>query len=400
MDYQARTLTILGSLFLLSLAMDTIGRRTQLPRVTLLLILGFAVGPAGLDLISPHDEQWAPVITNIALIMVGFLLGGKFTRGALRKNARAVIQISIAEVVVTAIVVAIGLLLCGARLDLALLLAGIATATDPVATTDVVRQTKAKGVFTRTLLGIVAVDDAWGLILFSFILMGVHGLNGHGNLMQPLLEGAWELTGSIMVGFLLGAPMAYLTGRIQKGEPTLIEALAIVLLCGGIAQWLNVSALLTSMVLGCVVVNLARHHNRPFHAIENIELPFLILFLVLAGASLTLDSISNMGIIGGGYILFRIIGRVIGGWLGGRVSQAERTIQKWMGSALLSQAGVALGMALVAVHAFPRFKDIIMPVVVSSTVVFEIVGPVLTRVSLIRAGEGNNKNSHNLSEFG
>ena len=169
MNYQAKTLIILGALFLFSLVADTIGRRTQLPRVTLLLILGFVAGPAGLGLISsPHEEKWAPVITSIALVMVGFLLGGKFSRSWMRRNAMDIITISLSEVLLTAVIVGLGLFLFGVPAELALLFAGIATATDPVATVDVVKQNKAKGTFTRTLLGIVAVDDAWGLISFQF----------------------------------------------------------------------------------------------------------------------------------------------------------------------------------------------------------------------------------------
>ena len=387
MDYQAKTLIILGTLFLFALAADTIGRRTQLPRVTLLLILGFFAGPGGLGVISPHEEKWAPVVTSIALVMVGFLLGGKFSRSWMRRNAKDVLTISLSEVLLTAVVVCLGLLLFGVPLELALLFGGISTATDPVATVDVVKQNKAKGEFTRALLGIVAVDDAWGLILFSFVLMGVHGLNGHGSLIQPLLTGLWELGGAVLVGVSLGIPMALLSGRIRKGEPMLIEALGIVFLCGGIAQFLHVSFLLASIVLGAVVVNMAYHHNRPFHAVEHIELPFLILFLVIAGASLTVDSMSKVGMICVGYIVFRIIGRIIGGWIGGRVSLAKPSLQNWMGLALLSQAGVALGMALAAAQTFPELQEVIIPVVVSTTVLFEIVGPIATRYSLSRVGE-------------
>ena len=233
--------------------MDTIGRRTRLPRVTLLLILGFLAGPAVLGLISPQEEKWAPVVTSIALVMVGFLLGGKFYRTWLRRGVKEVMVVSIAVVMFTAVSVAVGLVLFGVRLEIALLLAGISTATDPVATLDVVHQNRAKGKFTQTLVSIVAIDDAWGLILFSFILMAVHGLSGHANLTKPLLTGLWELGGAVLVGVLLGIPMALLSGRIKKGEPMLIEALGIVFLCGGLAEFLHVSSLLASMILGAVV---------------------------------------------------------------------------------------------------------------------------------------------------
>ena len=343
MEYPAKTLIILGVLFLLGLAIDTIGRRTRLPRVTLLLILGFLVGPVGLNLFSPQKEEWTIFITNVALVMVGFLLGGKFSRASLRKNARYVVTFSVSVVLATAIIVTMGLWIWCNQLGLALLFGGIATATDPLATVDIVRENKSKGLFTQTLLGIVAVDDAWGLILFSLILTIVGCLHGQTDITEPLLSGTWELAGAILVGIALGFPMAYLTGRIQKGEPTLVEALGIVFLCAGISIWLKVSYLLASMVLGCVVINFAHHHKRPFHAIENIESPFMILFFVLAGASLSLESIWSVGYIGVLYIVFRIMGRLIGAWLGGYLSQSQTAFRHWTGMALLPQAGSCFG---------------------------------------------------------
>jgi len=387
MDDTAKTLITLGALLLLGLATDAIGHRTRLPRVTLLLIFGFAIGPGGLGFLCPNEEKWFSVVANMALIMIGFLLGEKFTLSSLRQHGKLVLWLSVAEVVVTALVVLIGLLLIGLQMDIALLLAGISTATDPAATTDVVHETKADGVFTRTMLGIVAVDDAWGLILFSLMLTVVQAFSGQGDSITPLLTGAWELGGALLVGIGLGIPMAYLTGRIRPGEPTLVEALGVVFLCGGIAIWLGVSLLLASMVLGWVVANLARHHIRPFHAIEGIEWPFMILFFVLAGASLHTETLYQIGFVGSAYIILRIIGRLLGAWTGGAISHAEPLMRRWMGMALMPQAGVALGMALVAMQRRPDLGEIILPVVIASTVLFELVGPVLTRTGLIHVGE-------------
>jgi len=387
MDDIAKTLITLGILLLLGLATDVIGRRTRLPRVTLLLIFGFAIGPAGLDFLCPNEEKWFSVVADMALIMIGFLLGEKFTLSSLREHGKLVLWLSVAEVVVTALVVLIGLLLIGLQMDVALLLAGISTATDPAATTDVVHETKADGVFTRTMLGIVAVDDAWGLIVFSLMLTAAQVFSGQGDSITPLLTGAWELGGALLVGIGLGIPMAYLTGRIRPGEPTLVEALGVVFLCGGIAIWLEVSFLLASMVLGCVVANLARHHIRAFHAIEGIEWPFMILFFMLAGASLHTETLYHIGFVGSAYIILRIIGRLLGAWTGGALSHAEPLMRRWMGMALMPQAGVALGMALVAMQRRPDLGEIILPVVIASTVLFELVGPVLTRTGLIHVGE-------------
>ena len=387
MDDTAKTLIKLGILLLLGLATDAIGRRTRLPRVTLLLIFGFVVGPAGLDFLSPNEEKWFYLVTDMALIMIGFLLGEKFTISFLRQHGKLVLWISVAEVTITALVVLIGLLLIGLPMDMALLLAGIATATDPAAITDVVHETHADGVFTRAMLGIVAVDDAWGLILFSCMLTIAQTFSGQGGIIGPLLTGAWELGGALLVGIALGIPMAYITGRIQPGEPSLVEALGVIFLCGGIAIWLKVSFLLASMVLGCVVANLAHHHIRPFHAIEGIEWPFMILFFILAGASLHTETLFQIGLVGSAYILLRIIGRLVGGWTGGAISHADPLMRRWMGTALMPQAGVALGMALIAIERRPDLGEIILPVVIASTVLFEVIGPMLTRTGLVHAGE-------------
>jgi Kef-type K+ transport system membrane component KefB len=382
-----KTLITLGVLFLLGLLTDAIGRHTRLPRVTLLLVFGFIIGPAGLGFLSPQHGKWFSLVADMALVMVGFLLGEKFTLASLREHGRFVLWFSVAEVFATATVVLFGLLLIGVHMGIALLLAGIATATDPVATSDVVNETKADGLFTRTLLGIVAVDDAWGLIVFSLMLAAAQALSGQGSGLSPLITASWELGGALLVGIVLGIPMAYLTGRLKPGEPTLVEALGVVFFCGGIALWLEVSFLLAAMVLGTVVANLARHHTRPFHAIEGIEWPFMILFFVLAGASLHTQSLLRIGITGVAYIIFRFIGRLVGSWVAGAISRADRAMQRWMGMALMPQAGVALGMALVAAQRRPDLEEIILPVVIAATVLFEVVGPVLTRIVLIRAGD-------------
>lgn len=270
---------------------------------------------------------------------------------------------------------------------IALVLGVLATATAPAATVDVVQEARADGPFSRTLLGIVAVDDAWGLILFSLVLTSLEVVQGQGRGLDPLLMGAWELGGAVVIGVLLGVPLAYLSGRCRRGQPTLLEALGIVFLCGGVALWLNVSFLLASIVLGMTVANLARHHTRPFHAIEDIERPFIVLFFVLAGASFHLQALGKIGLIGIAYVLLRASSRVAGAWVGGRVSRADPVYGRWMGLALMPQAGVALGMALIAGQRFPEAADTLLPVAIGATVVFELFGPVLTRMSLNRAGE-------------
>jgi Kef-type K+ transport system membrane component KefB len=147
------------------------------------------------------------------------------------------------------------------------------------------------------------------------------------------------------------------------------------------------------MVLGATVANFAAHHRRPFTAIEGIEWPFMILFFILAGASLDLNALRATSLLGVAYILLRLIGRVIGAWGGGILVGAPPLIRQWMGMALWPQAGVALGMALLASQHLPELKEVILPIAIGSTIIFELVGPVMTRKALLKAGEGQGNNA-------
>jgi len=384
MGEPAQTLIAIGAFMLAGLVTDLVGRYTPLPRVTLLLLLGVTIGPAGFDVLPAGSKEWFPVLADIALVMVGFLLGGVLTRANLQRRGREVVWISVAVVVTTALTVLFGLLAIGAPLDLALLLAALATATDPAATIDVAEELNARGPFTTVLRGIVAADDAWALITFS-LFMAVAQVGSGG--WEALAAGSHEIGGAVLLGLVLGVPMAYLTGRIRPGEPTTVEALGIVLLCGGLALWLEVSFLLAAMVLGATVANLAKHHTRPFHAIKDVEWPFLVIFFLLSGAALEPNALLGIGGIGAAYVVLRVVGRILGSRLGGRLARADGQVRQWMGLALLPQAGVALGMALVAAERFPHLHDTLIPLVVGATVVFEITGPIATRWVLRHVGE-------------
>ena len=162
----------------------------------------------------------------------------------------------------------------------------------------------------------------------------------------------------------------------------LIEALGIVFLVGGLAIWLDVSFLIASMVMGMVIANIAQHHEYPFHAIEGIEWPFMVIFFVLAGASLEFHTLMSIGLIGLVYIVCRAAGKIIGVRIGSYFGQAGRNIRNWMGVALLPQAGVAMGMALVASNRFPEYRQLLLSIVISTTVFFELFGPIGTRLAL------------------
>lgn len=380
-------LLTLGGILLIGLATDAIGRRTFLPRVTLLLLFGVLIGRQMFDLIPQVFTDRFDVIANMALLMVGFLLGGKLTADFLKQSASKTLWISISTAVVTTLVVAFILMAVGISASMAIILGCIASATAPAATMDIVLESDCKGPFSDLLLSIVALDDVWGLILFSIGIALVSILAGNTEHSAQIYIAIWDIGGALILGVLLGFPAAYLTGRIRTGRPMLMEALGLVFLCGGIAIWLDVSFLIASIVMGAVVANFARHHEYPFHEIENIEWPFMTIFFVLAGASLELGMIKEIGLIGGVYIISRITGKLLGARIGAGLCEADTVTRCWMGFALLPQAGVAMGMALVAASRFPEYQQVLLTVVISSTIFFEIIGPVFTRAALRRASK-------------
>ncbi len=380
----AQFLLALGGILLLGLVTSTLGRRTFLPRVTLLLIFGVIIGKDLLDIIPSVFSDRFEIIADMALLMVGFLLGGKLTIRSLRKTADQILWISISAAIITAIIVSLGLIAIGVSHEIAILLGCIASATAPAAVLDVVTESNYKGPFSDLLLSIVALDDAWALMLFGIGLSIVTAINGDGETALPIFAILKEIGGAVILGTLIGLPAAYLTGRIKPGQPILTEALGVVFVAGGLAMMFDVSFLLTSMVMGAVIANFAKHHEYPFHVIEDIEWPFMVIFFVLAGASIELNAIKDIGLIGLVYILCRAIGKYFGALLGGFCSKASKQTKRWMGVALLPQAGVAIGMALVASKNFPEYRQILLSVIISSTIFFEIIGPVFSRMAVQR----------------
>lgn len=377
-------LLTIGGILLLGLVVSTVARRTFLPRVTLLLVFGVIIGPEVLDMIPVVFAQRFDLIADMTLLMVGFILGGKLTKTSFADTAGKSFWISISAALATTLFVTIGLLFVGVCIEVSIILGCIASATAPAAVLDVITEMKPKDKFSSLLISIVALDDIWALMLFGIGMSIVDALNGTGGDTNFLFSAATEIGGAILLGIIIGLPAAYLTGRIKPGQPILSEAVSIVFLCGGLAIWLDVSYLIAAMSMGIIVTNLAKHHEYPFHAIEGIEEPFMVVFFVLAGASLETNHLLEIGLIGVIYILCRAVGKYFGARIGGHCSKASLEVKDWMGAAILPQAGVAIGMALVASHQFPEYRQLLLSVIVSSTVFFEIVGPAITRMAIKR----------------
>jgi Kef-type K+ transport system membrane component KefB len=195
-----------------------------------------------------------------------------------------------------------------------------------------------------------------------------------------------DIAGALMIGGLLGLPAAYMVRHLRAGEPMEAEALGFILLCGGLALYFGVSYLLAVMMLGLVIINLCKIEE-PFRIIEQISWPFMVLFFILSGASLDFDSLYSTGLISLLYILFRSLGFITGAFAGGTFASMDRQKKSWFGVATQPQAGVALGMALIASQQFPEQQGTILSIIIGSTIIYEIFGPILTRLALLKTGE-------------
>jgi Kef-type K+ transport system membrane component KefB len=373
----------IGSLLLLGLFLSAVGKRTFLPRVTLLLLFGILVGQYSLDLIPPLFTENFALVADMTLVMIGFLLGGKLHAGSFSVRPAEVLAISVAAALVPTVLVAAGLWLLGVPPPLAIMLGTVAAATAPAAVLDVVKESGRESPFSELLLSIVAIDDVWGLLLFSVAMAIASSWLGNGDVavLPRLLH---EIGGSVLIGTALGLPAAWLTGRIKRGKPMFSEAVGLVFLCGGLALWFETSLLIAPIVMGAIIANLARHHDYAFHQIENVEWSMLVVFFVLAGATLELPALMGISSVGLVYVLCRGAGKLLGAWAGAALVGSPAPTRRWVGMALLPHAGVAIGMALVASNFFPEYRDLLLPVVISATVVFELLGPLCARLALRR----------------
>jgi Kef-type K+ transport system membrane component KefB len=366
----------------MGLLISVIAERTFIPRVTLLLIFGIVIGNQGLNLIPIVFTDYFVVIADITLLMVGFLIGGKLSLSSLKESAGVILSISISAAILTTISVCIGLMWIGLSFEVSLLLGCISSATAPAAIYDVINELGHQNKFSHLLLSIVALDDIWALIIFAVGMAIVNSLNGLTGEIHFLWHPFKEIFGAIIVGAALGFPAAYLTGRIKKGQPLLSEGIGIVFICGGLCLWLGVSYLIAAIVMGFIVTNIAKHHEYRFHEIEGVESLFMVVFFVLAGSSLDLSMMINVGWITLIYIITRIFGKYVGALIGCQVFYVDSTTKNWMGLAMLPQAGVAIGMGLIASNHFPQHRQTLLTIIISSTVFFEIIGPIFTRLAL------------------
>ena len=386
--------------------------KLQLPDVTAFLIAGVIIGPycmgrlgiPGVGFSSTEEVEGLSVISNTALGFIAFSIGNEFLFSQLKSIGRQAIVVGVFQALAATLLVDLALL--GLHflmpdmmsVEAAIVLGAIATATAPAATLMVVRQYKAKGKLTDILLPIVALDDAVGLAVFA-VSFGIATsiVTGKTNLVGILIEPLIEIVASLALGALLGWVLTVLERTFFSNSNRLSLTIAFVVLTvalsmisfeiGGVK--ISFSTLLVCMMLGTVFCNICPLAHDLMERADKWTAPLFALFFVLSGAELELSVLLNVAVIviGVTYILARSVGKYIGSYLSCAATKCDPVVKKYLGITLLPQAGVALGMCVTAAKLGTSDGVLIKNIILFSVLIYELVGPLLTKWALTRSGD-------------
>ncbi len=404
------TLIQLSVALLGGLLMSRIAKKLNLPAVTAYLVAGLLLGPyiigafkvPGIGFASEEQIEAFNLISQTALGFIAFTIGNEFRVEQIKQMGARAILIGIFQAVITTVFVDCALIalhfISPATISLssAITLGAIAAATAPAATLMVVRQYKADGPMTKLLLLVVAIDDAVGLVLFS-VSFGIARVleSGHVSVATVILEPIIEVTLSILLGALIGVALHFVEKFFHSRSKRLSISIGFVLLAIGISMMefdigglhVGFSLLLVLMMCGTLFCNICDFSEELMSRVDGWTAPLFVLFFVLSGAELDLKILSNplVLLIGVVYIIFRSLGKYSGAYICCTATKCSQTIRRNLGITLLPQAGVALGMAMTAVELSDGAS--VRNVVLFSVLVYELVGPALTKHALISAGE-------------
>jgi Kef-type K+ transport system membrane component KefB len=409
-SFHVEILTSLSAALIGGLLLSRPAKRLSLPAVTAYLIAGLLLGPfcigalniGGLGFASMEAVERMNILSQVALGFIAFTIGNEFRVSQLKAMGRQAIVVGILQASAATALVDLALILLHLirpeiiSVSSAITLGSIAAATAPAATLMVVRQYKADGPMTRLLLMVVAIDDAVGLVLFSASFGVAQALeSGSVSVTTVLVEPVVEIVLSLGLGAAAGLALYFVEQFFHSRSKRLSISIGFVLLTAGLSMKefqvggvrCGFSLLLVCMMTGTLFCNICGFSEELMTRVDSWTAPLFVLFFVLSGAELDLSVLRNPSVllIGAVYILVRSLGKYAGSFGSCALTGCDRNIQKYLGITLLPQAGVALGMAITA----QSLADgaVVRSVVLFSVLVYELVGPALTKRALLAAGE-------------
>ena len=385
-------LTSLGLILLLALLAGHLVRYLRVPAVTGYILAGVALGPSVLGWVSYDNLAALQVLSEVALGLILFSIGSIFEFSLFRRIGRNVLYLTVIESTLAAVLVSVGMLLLGQPWQVAGLLGAIAIATAPASTLMVIREVDSAGPLTDTLMGIIAVNNVFCIIAYSLVAACIDLTTGLGGsflstLYRSVFPLVWQLVGSAALGFLVGLMLSGWSRQVRETGEMLILLAGSILLCVGVSRLLDLSPLVSSLAVGATMVNLTAKSRRLFSALAETDPPFYAIFFVIAGADLDVALVSTMGAAGLLYVGARAAGKLAGAWFGAQWLGLQPSVQKFLGLALMAQAGLAVGLTLSIDDRYADLAPQVSTVVLAAVVVYEMIGPISTRFALVQSGE-------------
>lgn len=377
-------------------------QKLRIPQVVGYIVIGVFIGQSGFQLLSASVITALDPLSNVALSLIGFLIGAELKLSVIKKYGKQFIGILLFEAIVPFFVVALVVLAVAyvltrdftTSLAMALVLGSISSATAPAATTDVLKENRTRGPLTMTVLGIVAMDDAVALILYAIASSAASILLGGGaglSLGEQLISLLYEVGGSIVVGSLTGLALGQVIRNLMSDEGRILSfSLGALFLCTGLCTLLAFDNILAAMSLGFAMVNFAPAKTREtFSLVEKFTPPIYVMFFVLVGAKLNIWNVNAfVAVLAILYVMCRTLGKSVGARIGARLTGAPETVRRYLPFCLLSQAGVAIGLSIAAGHDFATtIGPTIMLIITATTFVVQLVGPICVKHGVTKAGE-------------
>ncbi|QNO13824.1 cation:proton antiporter [Alkalicella caledoniensis] len=379
---------LLGFVLLIGVIGGKIASKAKLPSVTGYIIFGLLVGPSFLNIITREAIYAFQPVNQLALGILSLSIGSELHYAVFRKYGKNLFKLFLGEGLLTFSLVASFTYLFGMRLQFAILLGILALTVSPSGVLSIVKETGSKGLFTQNLLALVAVDNLFAILSFGVVSALLQGVGNSDTAGATLFLGVvQEVLLTLGIGMLLGIILTYLIKKRPATAKFTVILLGFVFLGTGLADHFQLSALLLNMTMGATITNLTLRRNIVATSLERIELPVFVSFLTLAGAKLDTSVLVTSGLVGVGYISGRLVGKIVGSYSGAMFTDLTVKMRKNLGLALTPQAGVAIGLSVIAEQKFPESNGMLTGIVLSGVIFFEVVGPLLLKKALDNVGE-------------
>ncbi|MCD4819415.1 MAG: PTS sugar transporter subunit IIA [Candidatus Cloacimonetes bacterium] len=396
-------LLVLAIILLTGFVFTRIARKIKLPSVTAQIIGGIILGHYVLNIFHEESYQGFIPITNFALGFIGLTIGSHLNFTKLHNAGKRILFITITDVIITPILVFLSLFyIANLSFEISLIISAIAITTAPGSTIHIVKEKRARGVFTKTLLAVVALNNVLTILLFyvAYYFLFYRNASSQIDILHTFTTTGFLFLESIIIGFVVGFTLIYFTEKRKTSVSFLTLIILAVVITVGTSETLHFSGILSSLILGMVITNFSKKKKTFFNAFKDLEKEVFSLFFVLAGTHLDFGAIKVAGIAGIILILSRGIGKTFAPSLGAFLGRSTKVIKKNIGFALYPIAGLAIGLVLLCQN-IPFLKEYasqITAIVLTAVVVNELIGPIFTGLAIKRAGE-EHKNRMRLMDF-